>query len=297
MMRSKVSSREAEFRPQARKTLRHALIRFVTREFPRLGGPWIIDLFVDRLLEVVDTYRIARGRLSPGQTIWPAVAVDEVPGYRKPMSATRQVPVIVTLVNQDDIADLRNEDDHTNVLQRAVVRAAHDAYAQGGVLTTTDLALLYSRTQGWIAKLIRRHEAETGDIVPRRGNIHDIGRTVSHKRIICRKAYVEGKPTHLIARETHHSPEAVDHYILDFARVYFATRQCGMTPAETAFAMQRSLSLVTTYIEMIGEFGLDERAVYERTGVELQIRDDHIEPTIGRQEMQNERREQAPGTG
>jgi hypothetical protein len=69
--------------------------------------------------------------------------------------------------------------------------------------------------------------------------------TVTHKRIICRKAYLEGKPTPVIARETDHSPEAADSYILDFARVYFATTvQRGMSIDETVFAIQRPRYLV-----------------------------------------------------
>jgi len=101
--------RETQYRPQAGKTLRQALIRFITQEFPRLGGPWVIQLFVDKLLTLVDTYRIARERLTPGQTLWPAVAIDERPGYRKAMAYTRQVPVILTIANQDDVAALRDQ--------------------------------------------------------------------------------------------------------------------------------------------------------------------------------------------
>lgn len=48
MIPAKQSYREVQYRPQAAKTLRQALIRFITREFPRLGGPWVIELFVDK---------------------------------------------------------------------------------------------------------------------------------------------------------------------------------------------------------------------------------------------------------
>jgi hypothetical protein len=284
--------REARYRPQAAKTLRQTLIRFISREFPRLGGPWVIELFVDKLLELVDTYRIERGRLKPGQTVWQAVAVDERPGYRKPMTETRQVPVVITIANQQDIADLRNGVRWTRVLQRAVVRAANDAYAQGGVLTCSDLALLFNHNAGRIAGLIREYEAETGEVVPRRGNVHDMGRTVSHKWIICRKAYLEGKLTPTIAREAFHSPEAVDNYILGLARVYFATVQQGMTPQQAAFALQQSLYLVEEYVEMIEEFGLDQQQVYDRVDGRMAVQDNKGEPALARETYQNERREQ-----
>jgi hypothetical protein len=292
MIRHQDSYREAQYRPQAAKTLRQTLIRFIQREFPRLGGPWVIELFVDKLLELVDTYRIARERLKPGQTVWQAVALDERPGYRKPMTETRQVPVVIAIANQEEVEDLRNRVKRREILQRGLVRAANDAYTQGGVLTVTDLALLFNHSASWISQLIRDYEVETGEVVPRRGNIHDMGRTVTHKRIICRKAYLEGKLTPVIARETYHSPEAVDSYILGLARVRFATVQQDMTPQEAAFALQQPLYLVEEYVKMIGEFGLDEKKVYDRVNGQMTMRDDEVEPSLVEDTRQNERREQ-----
>jgi hypothetical protein len=60
-MKPKQSDRETQYRPQAGKTLRQALRNFITREFPRLGGPWVIDLFVDKLLRFVEQYQVDRG--------------------------------------------------------------------------------------------------------------------------------------------------------------------------------------------------------------------------------------------
>jgi hypothetical protein len=291
MIQLQESYREAIYRPQAAKTLRQTLIRFITQEFPRLGGPWVIALFVDKLLELVDAYRIEQGRLKPGQTVWQAVAVDERPRCRKPMTETRQVPVVITIANQQDIEDMRNGVKWTEVLQRALVRAANDAYAQGGVLACSDLSLLFNHSVGRIAGLIREYEDETGKIAPRRGNIHDMGRTVSHKWIICRKAYLEGKLTPTIARETYHSPQAVDNYILGLARVYFATVQQGMTPQEAAFALQLSRYLLKEYVEMIDEFGLDDEKVYDRVDGRMAAQDNEVEPSAT-ETCQDERREQ-----
>jgi hypothetical protein len=298
MIQPQESHRESVYRPQAAKTLRQTLIRFIAQEFPRLGGPWVIELFVDKLLELVDTYRIEQERLKPGQTVWQAVAVDERPRCRKPMTETRQVPVVITIANQQDIEDLRNGVKWTKVLQRGLVRAANDAYAQGGVLAYSDLGLLFNRSVSSISQLICQHEAETSEIVPRRGNIHDMGGTVSHKRIICRKAYVEGKLTPTISRETYHSPQAVDNYILSLARVYFATVQRGMTPQEAAFALQKSLYLVNEYVEMIKEFGLDDEKVYDRVDGRVVVPRDESEPLSAKEPCQNERREQgSPSLG
>lgn len=273
MTRRKEPSREVAYRPQAAKTLRQCLITFISREFPRLGGAWVIKLFVDKLLELIDAYWVTEGRLQPGQTVWQAVAIDERPAYRKSMADTRLVPVVITVASQEDVAQLRAGTDRRQVLKHALVRAALDAYAQGGVLTTVDLGLLFHDTYNHVAALIREHEAETGETVPRRGNVHDMGRTISHKAIICRKAYLEGKPTPVIARETFHSPAAVDRYLLDFARVHFAVVQRGMTAEETAFATQQPVSLVRQYIELINKFGLHNQQVYDRAGIRLSMCD------------------------
>ncbi len=211
---------------------------------------------------------------------------------RKPTYATRQVPVVVTLANQDDIACLRQGREATEILKRALVRAAYDAYAQGGVLTTADLAVLFHRGHSRIAELIRCYELETGEIVPRRGNVHDRGRTTTHKRIICHKAFVEGKPAHVIAQETCHSPEAVDHYLLDFARVHFATVQRGMSVEETVFATQRPRYLVEEYVKLIAEFELGDRRVHDRLGIQLELCDDQVQPLWTGEPIENERREQ-----
>jgi hypothetical protein len=297
MSKLKEHYRVLQYRPQAAKSLRNRLYSFIRNQFPRLGGAWITWKLVDKLLEIIDSYRFYHGNLKPGQIVWPAVAIDERPVYRKPMWRTRQVPVIVTIVNQDDIEQLRNNAKREEVLKQAIVRAAFDAYAQGGVLTCTDLGLLFQRSYNRVATIIREYESETGDIVPRRGNVHDMGRTVTHKRIICRKAYLEGKLTPVIARETSHSPEAVDNYVLDFARVHFAFVQRGMTIDETTFAIQRPRYLVEEYVDMIEEFGLAEQKVYDRAGVQMAVRDEKIEPSLGEIACQNERREQAPIAG
>jgi hypothetical protein len=269
-MKSRQSDRETQYRPQAGKTLREALRNFIRREFPRLGGPWVIEMFVDRLLQLVERYHIERDKLQPGQTLWSAIAVEEAPGYRKAIYATRQVPVVLTLVNQDDIAAMRQGLSWTEIFQSRLVRVMKEAHAQGGLLTSSDLSVLFHHSHSRVAELIRAYETQTGEVVPRRGNLHDMGRTVTHKRIICRKAFLEGKTTDVIARETDHSPEAVDHYLLDFARVYYATVLKGMSIEEATFAIQRPQSLVQEYVKLLLEFGLNNQRLLERIQIQLE---------------------------
>jgi hypothetical protein len=141
---------------------------------------------------------------------------------------------------------------------------------QGGLLTTSDLSVLFHHGHSRVAELIRAYETQSGDVVPRRGNLHDMGRTVTHKRIICHKAFLEGKTTDVIAPETNHSPEAVDHYLLDFSRVYYATVLKGMSIEEATFAIQRPRSLVEEYVKLLVEFGLNNQRLLERIQIQLE---------------------------
>ena len=279
MIRANKPWQEVVYAPQEAKTFQHVLSEFILREFPRLGGPWVVGHFIEKLMALLDEHYLLRDRIQPGQTVWMAVAVDETPGYGKLMSNTRQVPVVLTLVNQADIAALRKGDGRRQVLRQAIARVAREAYAQGGVLTQVDLNLLFARSHTAISYLISQYEKETKQVVPRRGTVHDMGRAPTHKRIICYKAFVEGKLTHVIARETCHTPFAVDHYLLDFARVYFAVHRRGLSPQEAAFTLGRSLSLVKTYLALIEEFALSENQITDRVPNELLTNSDQETPS------------------
>ena len=88
---------------------------------------------------------------------------------------------------------------------------------------------------------------------PRRGTIHDMGPSVTHKAIICYKSLVEKKPTSQVALETFHSPEDVEEYVQCFRRIQLC-RDKGLSPEEVAQATGHSLALVQEYLDLIVEF-------------------------------------------
>ena len=276
--------RERNYGPQQAKGFQQVLTEFILREFPRLGGPWVVEHFVAKIVSLIEKHYLLRGRLQPGQTVWMAVDVDERPAYRKSMRQTRQVPVVLTLVNQEDIAALKQGASHQQVLQDAIARVTHEAHAQSGVLSLVDLGLLFVRSDAAIRRVIKLYEERTQQVLPRRGTVHDLGMTVSHKRIICYKAFVERKTTPAIALETAHSPDAVDRYLLDFARVFFAVYKRGLSPEETAFTIDRGVRLVNTYLDLIHEFGLAEPQITERVPDELFVIESNNLPDIERRE-------------
>ncbi|TFG38121.1 MAG: DUF1670 domain-containing protein [Desulfobacterales bacterium] len=107
-----------------------------------------------------------------------------------------------------------------------------------------------------ISGYVREWEKRTNSIVPRRGTIHDMGRSVTHKRQICYKMIVEGNSVEETVRETNHSPEAITRYIKDYKRI-LACLHRGLTPKETAFVVKVSEKLVYEYLNLIQENQID----------------------------------------
>jgi hypothetical protein len=127
------------------------------------------------------------------------------------------------------------------------VRLCQQAHAQGALLSNADLAELLGRDDQEIAKVLSAHEKASGQLVPRRATLHDVGTGLTHKRIICIKRYAEGKSPDLVAKETYHTLESVDRYLGQFDRVRHC-RQEGMTPEKTAFTLDCGVSLVQAYL-------------------------------------------------
>jgi len=59
-------------------------------------------MLVQDLMTIYDKYHHDPWTLSVGQIMWFAVAIDEKPGPAKTLSNTRTVPVILSVIHEDD---------------------------------------------------------------------------------------------------------------------------------------------------------------------------------------------------
>jgi hypothetical protein len=235
-----------KFGPMRQKTLPNALAHRIAKEFPRIGGPRIRQLCAEMILEVVGQHQRPRERVGHGQALWMAISVDDPP-HRQTLAETDLVAVVLDVSTAADIeARLARQPPRQRLCAKAV-RLCQQAYQQGALLSNCDLAELLNVSDSDIAKTLVEHERQTGQVVPRRATIHDVGTGLTHKRIICRKRYVEGKTSDLIARETYHSMDAVDRYLGQYDRVRHC-RQEKLSAAETAQLLDCSLSLVEEYL-------------------------------------------------
>ena len=248
-------SRDQTFVASTRKTFHSVLAKFLRTEFPGAFGPAIAHLFADKIDELYERCHPPLSRIRVGQVLWLAVAVDERPSQAKRMDDTRLVPVILDLVTRQDIDDAIATERRKETRQKKIVRLFRQAHGQGAVLSEADVALLLHLTTGPVSDAVREHELATGEIVPRRGTIHDLGRSVTHKAVICYKRLVLKKSTSEVALETYHSPEEVEYYVQCLRRVQLC-RDNGMSPPDIALATKHSPVLVNEYLALIEELKL-----------------------------------------
>lgn len=246
-MKLKLNSKEPAWK---RKTLDGTLKYFFKQSCPQLGGELTIEPVVKEVISIFDHFCPPTERMRMGQVMWYAVDVEETAGYGKSIDKCKLNPVVLDLVNLEDVDDLINGVKKRQRNRKVIVRLFNQAFEQGGVLTNADVGGIMRLSPGTISKYVREYEKETGKLVPRRGNIHDLGPTLTHKRIICIKCLQEGKTVEVTARETNHSPAAVTRYINDFKRVHTCLKD-GWAVEKISYATGLSKSLTNEYINLI----------------------------------------------
>jgi hypothetical protein len=239
----------------ARKTFKGALCHLLQTEFPGIVGPTITRLFADRIDELYDRFHPPTTRFKVGQVLWVGVAADDLPGRQKRIEDTRLVPIILDLVTAQDIDEATTPKLRGQTRRNKIVRLCRQAYEQNAVLSLADVSLLMHGDLSTIGKIIREYEEQTKETIPRRGTIHDLGRSVTHKAIICYKRLVEQKPTSQVAQETFHSPDEVEYYVQCFRRIQVC-HDNGLSKEDTARATGHSVSLVAEYLGLIEQFHL-----------------------------------------
>jgi Protein of unknown function (DUF1670) len=238
-----------------RKTFHSALCRLLHTEFPGIFGPTITRLFADKIAALYDCFHPPGSRFKMGQVLWTAVAVDDPPSHNKRIEDTRLLPIVLDLVTAQDINDAQTKKGWPTIRRDKIVRLCRQAYAQNAVLSLADVSLLIGMNLNRVSQNVLAYERETGESVPRRGTIHDMGPSVTHKAIICYKRLVERKTTSQVAQETFHSADEVEYYVQCFRRVQLCHDK-GMSKEDIARATAYSLPLVQQYLDLIKRFGL-----------------------------------------
>ena len=237
-----------------KRSLPNLLVRKFMTEYGYDHGPVIARAIVDDILATVE--QCYPERVRPKTVVWLAVR-RESRGRRKGLEVTDLIPVQLLMITEGEVALLT---DALLLKKRQARRACNrarfarwcfEAYEQGGVLTQLDLSLLSGLSAHYISKVLREYEAETGQIVPTRGTVHDIGPAVTHKAEVIRRWLRNVSPAR-IARALHHSQEAVDRYIADFQKVRLLAQK--FPPADLPALAGMSSGVVQEYLALLGEY-------------------------------------------
>ena len=119
------------------------------------------------------------------------------------------------------------------------------------MLTLLDLSMLSGMSEHYVGELLREYEAEHGKVVPRRGTVHDLGPSVTHKAEVVRRWLRNESPAQ-IARALGHSQEAVERYISSFQKVRLLAQKFPV--ADLPVLAGLSASVVKQYIALLRHY-------------------------------------------
>ncbi len=252
-MNKKLSANEAMFTPQHYKTFLGALESFFAQECPQLGGIRTRQVLVKSIYEMVVKFFPESSNMRQGQIQWTTVHKNEKMSYGKSIKNTTLTNVVLDLVQEKDPLERSEGKKLREIKKEAVSRLHHQAYAQNGCLTNAETAILLKISPPTVSKYIKEWESENKAVVPRRGTIHDIGPSLTHKKIIIEKLFIEKKTVQQVSRETYHSLQAIQRYISTFKQVLLC-RKKNFSVEETAYAIGKSIRLTKEYFKIIAEY-------------------------------------------
>lgn len=191
------------------------LINFFERELPKLFGPTLRQKLADELVKLVTRAMPEKEHVKAGQLVWNAIDLRT----RSDSPQRRFVPVILTMIDEEDCRQLARGIKMTAIASNAMARICREAYQQGALLSMRDIGLMIWRDAASVSIRRKAYEVKNQITLPHIGSLHDMGSCVTHKAIIVRKAVLEKKDPTKIAKETNHTLRAVENYLKDYRRV------------------------------------------------------------------------------
>ena len=240
------------------KSIRSILIKKLVEQYGYSDKIRIAEALVDDVLDEIDRCMPKSDRVKPGQLVYLAKARDAKPVYAQKMKDTKQVPVVLTFISQDDIRRYKNGESRKEIRNDRISRMAAEAPEQGGWLTQPDFSSLFSLSLSAISVNLKEYEENNKVSVKTWGKENDVGRKPTHKEDVI-YWHMQGYLTPDIAKKTDHQLNNVERYIADFERIkelagrydeYQISRFTGLTIP----TVREYLGIIRTYYpELFGE--------------------------------------------
>ena len=250
-----------------RRDFRSAIEYLLETEFKLVGSHRVIRLIAEAIMELHREFYPERGRLEPGTIVWATTEAGERAkvSWGKRAEAYGTQVVHLPLVTKHEIEsrmaagpgrDPKNNrrKDFNRDLQTAV-RLLKSAAEQGGLLSGAELSVLMNRSLRKVQEYVRTYEEETGEALPLKGYVLDMGSSPTHKGIICRK-FEEGMSPPDIARATGHTLASVDNYLGTYDRIKVLLRK-GFDVPTICQAVGRAPRTVAQYLVIVETFNAD----------------------------------------
>lgn len=226
------------------------ITHMIKKDYSMIAGEKVRNMFAKDIIKLVEEAYREPNTIEVGQMMWIGVDEAERPSHGKNAYNTKFRPVVLTPISKEDISMMGNGYSHREVRESKIVRLFREAKAQGALLTNADVGMLLGISPATVSKQAREYMERENVVLPTRGIVHDIGRAVTHKRIIIR-LYLQGYLVPDIAKKTSHSESAVDRYIKAFNKVRMLKDRMDLKGVSRTLEM--SEYLVKEYLEIIEE--------------------------------------------
>jgi hypothetical protein len=240
-----------EYKRMKGKSLKHIVVDRFLNHYGYDKGTVTASAIVDDLLALIEQYYRYHDQsfLKPGQMVWHAVPLDEYPKKGKSMAQTKLKPVVLDIITDDDIEDLRLPIHSRGLKIKKVERWTTQAFDQGALLSQLDLAVLLATSTVTAGDYVREYHSLYNRPLPTRGNIQLIGGGQTHKRVIV-ALHLKGYLVPTICQKTNHSKEAVERYIRDFESVRLLSTKFD-DPEVISRIIRLSPSVVKQYLDLL----------------------------------------------
>jgi hypothetical protein len=150
---------------------------FFTRELPNTFGPNLRSKIADELIGIFESNNRDVQSIKPGQILWNAVHKDT----RADSPNRKLVPVVLTIVADQDISNLVDKVSIPENRQNIISRITKEAYSQGALLSMRDISLLLTTGLPSVSFARKKYEKKHSCSLPHTGTLHDMGSCITHK--------------------------------------------------------------------------------------------------------------------
>ena len=194
--------------------------------------------------------------LKPGQMVWFAHSTRKA--RRRDPKLLR--PVVLTLVGMEEKdLNITHQGELKALRVRQIERMTTEAWQQDAVLTNIDMEWLTVLASSMTRTLLEAYNERFGIILPTAGTVLDMGRTLTHKKLVVELS-LQGRTTKEISRKIYHTEQAVDAYLRSFDKLLLL-RYHGLPVTAMIRLLECSRALLDEYIQLADEHLPDEEAM------------------------------------